>query len=261
MKLFITHGGVQSLIESVYHGVPILGMPIWADQKMNVARAAADGYGKYMGISEITKERFSKDVNTLLGDPRYREIAKKRSVLMHDRPMKPKDLAVYWIEFVIRHQGTQHLRVAALDLTWYQYFLLDILAFIMFIRPSGLQETFTLRIPFSPQDIRPVPKAGPRSETRRVGRKLKTAILTEKNAIEKEYNQKNEAKKPIFQSTTGKGKINSPSAKGEGQGKKTKNPLGNNEKENQSTANNNSCDEEECFCLVCLELFSNSLSH
>ncbi|KAG5863491.1 hypothetical protein JTB14_033048 [Gonioctena quinquepunctata] len=133
MKLFITHGGLLSTIESVYYGVPILGLPVFADQKINIARAAADGYGEYLVISEITKESFSKAVNTLLSDLRYRENAKKRSALMHDRPMKPIDLAIYWIEFVIRHKGTPHLRVAALDLTWYQYHLLDIIAFIIFI--------------------------------------------------------------------------------------------------------------------------------
>jgi glucuronosyltransferase len=35
---------------------------------------------------------------------------------------------VYWTEYVIRHKGAPHLRSAALDLAWYQYFLLDVIA-------------------------------------------------------------------------------------------------------------------------------------
>jgi glucuronosyltransferase len=36
--------------------------------------------------------------------------------------------AVYWTEYVIRHKGAPHLRSAVLDLAWYQYFLLDVIA-------------------------------------------------------------------------------------------------------------------------------------
>jgi len=35
---------------------------------------------------------------------------------------------VYWTEYVIRHKGALHLRSAVLDLTWYQYFQLDVIA-------------------------------------------------------------------------------------------------------------------------------------
>ena len=35
---------------------------------------------------------------------------------------------MYWTEYVIRHKGAPHLRSAVLDLAWYQYFLLDVIA-------------------------------------------------------------------------------------------------------------------------------------
>jgi glucuronosyltransferase len=35
---------------------------------------------------------------------------------------------VFWTEYVIRHKGAPHMRSAALDLLWYQYFLLDVIA-------------------------------------------------------------------------------------------------------------------------------------
>lgn len=45
--------------------------------------------------------------------------------------MSALDTAVYWVEYVIRHKGAYHLRSAAVDLSWYQYYLLDVIVFIL----------------------------------------------------------------------------------------------------------------------------------
>lgn len=55
------------------------------------------------------------------------------SAIFKDRPMSALDTAVYWVEYVIRHRGAHHLRSAAVDLPWYQFYLLDVIAFIMFV--------------------------------------------------------------------------------------------------------------------------------
>jgi len=59
---------------------------------------------------------------------RYRENAQRLSHMIRDQPLTPLEQAVYWTEHVIRHKGAPHLRSAVLDLTWYQYFLLDVTA-------------------------------------------------------------------------------------------------------------------------------------
>ena len=53
------------------------------------------------------------------------------SRIHHDQPVKPLDRAVFWIEFVMRHKGAKHLRVAAHDLSWFQYHSLDVIAFLL----------------------------------------------------------------------------------------------------------------------------------
>jgi len=47
--------------------------------------------------------------------------------------MTPAESVVYWTEYVIRHKGAPHLRSHALNLTWYQYFLLDIIAVVLLV--------------------------------------------------------------------------------------------------------------------------------
>jgi len=116
--------------------------------------------------------------------------------------------------------------------------------------PSGLQQAnSTQPFNFSPKDLRPLPQAGPRTETNKGRKKRKTAILTdtpEKNLIEQEHQQR---KKMKLKTNTGEGKRKLIFAKGKGKGKKTKKAP--KEKENRS-------DDEDCFCLVCLETFGNS---
>lgn len=48
-----------------------------------------------------------------------------------DRPISLAQLVVYWTEYVVRHKGAPHLKSLALNLTWYQYFLLDVIAAVL----------------------------------------------------------------------------------------------------------------------------------
>lgn len=43
------------------------------------------------------------------------------------------ETAVYWVEHVARHKGALHMRSQAIDLPFYQYFLLDVIAFVLLV--------------------------------------------------------------------------------------------------------------------------------
>jgi glucuronosyltransferase len=58
---------------------------------------------------------------------------KKLSAISKDEPQSSLNRAVWWAEYVIRHNGARHLRSAALDLAWYQYLLLDVMAFLFIL--------------------------------------------------------------------------------------------------------------------------------
>ncbi|XP_050298924.1 UDP-glycosyltransferase UGT5-like [Anthonomus grandis grandis] len=131
IKLFITHGGLLSTTETIYHGVPILAIPVFGDQIANAARAVTGGYGLKLKYQEFTVELFENYLNELLNNPKYSQQVKKRSKIYHDRPMKPREALVYWVEYVIRHNGAPHLRVAGRNLVWYKYFMVDVFAALL----------------------------------------------------------------------------------------------------------------------------------
>ncbi|XP_044271524.1 UDP-glycosyltransferase UGT5-like isoform X2 [Tribolium madens] len=131
IRAFITHGGLLSTTEAVYYGVPIIGIPVFGDQKSNIAAAVSNGYAIEVPLAKLTEEMLSEALNEILNIPKYKENVQKRSKLMHDQPLKPIDLAIYWIEYVIRHKGAPHLRSAGLDLKWYQREMIDVIAFLI----------------------------------------------------------------------------------------------------------------------------------
>ncbi|XP_075232021.1 UDP-glycosyltransferase UGT5-like isoform X1 [Lycorma delicatula] len=133
IKIFISHGGLLGTTEAVYSGVPIIGMPFYGDQAVNVEAVQAAGAGIRLDFKNLNKETLENAIRRILDDPKYKENAKQLSERFRDRPQSPLETAIYWTEYVIRHKGAPHLRSAAVDLTWYQYLLLDVVAFIIFI--------------------------------------------------------------------------------------------------------------------------------
>jgi len=59
---------------------------------------------------------------------RYDENARRQFRIYREQPRTTLEQAVYWTEYVIRHKGAPHLRSAVLDLAWYQYILVDVIA-------------------------------------------------------------------------------------------------------------------------------------
>ncbi|XP_004419192.1 PREDICTED: UDP-glucuronosyltransferase 2A2 isoform X1 [Ceratotherium simum simum] len=130
-KAFITHGGTNGIYEAIYHGVPLVGVPMFADQPDNIAHMKAKGTAVEVNINTMTSADLLNALRTVINDPSYKENAMRLSRIHHDQPVKPLDRAVFWIEFVMRHKGAKHLRPAAHDLTWFQYHSLDVIGFLL----------------------------------------------------------------------------------------------------------------------------------
>uniref|UniRef100_A0A5F8HCP6 glucuronosyltransferase n=1 Tax=Monodelphis domestica TaxID=13616 RepID=A0A5F8HCP6_MONDO len=130
-KAFITHGGTNGIYEAIYHGIPMVGVPMFADQPDNIAHMKAKGAAVEVNFNKMTTADLLNALKTVINDPSYKENAMRLSRIHHDQPVKPLDRAVFWIEFVMRHKGAKHLRPAAHDLTWYQYHSLDVIGFLL----------------------------------------------------------------------------------------------------------------------------------
>ncbi|CAI6352176.1 unnamed protein product [Macrosiphum euphorbiae] len=132
VKLFISHGGISGVYEAVDAGVPVLGFPLFYDQPRNIDNLVEAGMGISMDLLTLQKDELLTNILELINNEKYMKNAKIVSDRFKDRPMSPSESVVYWTEYVIRHKGAPHLKSQALNLTWYQYFLLDVI-FVIFI--------------------------------------------------------------------------------------------------------------------------------
>ncbi|DAA28626.1 TPA: UDP glucuronosyltransferase 2 family, polypeptide B17-like isoform 2 [Bos taurus] len=130
-KAFLTHGGTNGIYEAIYHGIPMVGIPLFADQPDNIAHMKAKGAAVSLDLETMSTRDLLNALNEVINNPSYKKNVMWLSSIQRDQPMKPLDRAVFWIEFVMRHKGAKHLRPAAHDLTWYQYHSLDVIGFLL----------------------------------------------------------------------------------------------------------------------------------
>lgn len=130
-KAFITHGGLMGTTEAIYYGIPMVGIPLFGDQHINIANYVKKKVAVSLGSPEaITAEKLYGALKTVLHDPIYLENIKKLQALFNDRLIKPLDQAIYWIEYVAKYGNI--LQSPVTKLNWWQRNLIDVYAFIAF---------------------------------------------------------------------------------------------------------------------------------
>ncbi|XP_078602710.1 UDP-glucuronosyltransferase 1A5-like [Branchiostoma floridae x Branchiostoma japonicum] len=138
IRAFVTHAGYNGVSEALHHGVPMVCVPFFGDQPSNAARVVARGLGVKLEFSTVTADELYQTILHVLTNNSYRETAARLSRLHRDQPQSPMERAVWWIEHVIKHGGLPHLRARAVELPWYQYYLLDVVAFLLGIGTAVL---------------------------------------------------------------------------------------------------------------------------
>jgi len=127
VKVFITHGGAGSLQETICHETPIVGIPLQGDQINNMVEASSKNLGVVLSWRELTVETLVAAVNKVAGDPSYKLAISTLRNLILDTPLHPRDSAVWWLEYLLRHPGNPGMESPVHSLNWVQYYLLDVI--------------------------------------------------------------------------------------------------------------------------------------
>lgn len=74
-KLFITHGGMNSALEALTYGVPMVAIPITNDQPGIAGRIVWCGVGELVPLGQLTVSNLKLAINRVLNQPRYKQKA------------------------------------------------------------------------------------------------------------------------------------------------------------------------------------------
>ncbi|XP_053663196.1 UDP-glucosyltransferase 2-like [Anopheles marshallii] len=131
IKLFITHSGLLSTQEAIWHGVPIVGFPLFADQFRNINYCVEVGIAKRLSMQHFQANELVQVVQEMLGNAGYSQRMKQMSRLFRDQPESPLERAVWWCEWVLRNPDAILLQSPAVYMSWFQKYSYDVLTFML----------------------------------------------------------------------------------------------------------------------------------
>ncbi|XP_058797199.1 UDP-glucosyltransferase 2-like [Phymastichus coffea] len=132
-KVYMMQGGLQSIQEAVYYGIPLLALPFFGDQNFNGRKIIESKIGKVLHIDTMTKDSIVEAIGELMRDQAYSRNIQQMSAILKDEPIKPMDKAIWNVEHVLKFPGAQHLRYHGKDISFVEYHGTVIVLFFIII--------------------------------------------------------------------------------------------------------------------------------
>ncbi|XP_060653812.1 UDP-glucosyltransferase 2-like [Drosophila nasuta] len=133
LTLFVSHCGGLSTQEATWHGVPLVGIPLFLDQYRNLLQTIGAGAAVQVDYLKMTTDSLVSAIREVAENERYSKAMKLRSKRFRDNPVPPLELAVWWVEYLMRHPDPVHLHSEAKELNYFQTHSLDVLAVLALI--------------------------------------------------------------------------------------------------------------------------------
>ncbi|CAK5058666.1 unnamed protein product [Meloidogyne enterolobii] len=136
-KVFLTHGGLKSVKESICSKTPMLAMPIFAEQNHNAHMVLKYGIGIALSKFDTNAEKLYTILKELLDNPKYGERTEKMQNIFLDRPIYGLDEGEFWIRKIIKNSKTKRKHFferKGVDINLIEYFHFDIIfLFLIFL--------------------------------------------------------------------------------------------------------------------------------
>ena len=129
----------------------MLLMPFFGDQFSNSIKITEMGGGLYLDHRILNENELIATIYEVITDPKWvSRVMKGRTVifliyiftyrykvsineiadLVEDQQISGLDRIMWWTEYLLKHKNVEHLKNPSLGVPYYQYYFLDIFAFI-----------------------------------------------------------------------------------------------------------------------------------
>lgn len=124
--LLITSGSNLAIQEAVSSNVPLLVIPFFGEQFANAKRVERAGYGQVLRFQDLSAMTLGGKITELITNTGYKERIKAVSKVFLDNIVPPMDEAMYYIDYVLEHNGAMYLKSSSIGMSWIKQGLYDV---------------------------------------------------------------------------------------------------------------------------------------
>lgn len=130
---FVSHGGNNGLWEAVYHGVPTIVLSMGSDGPGNGEKIAARGMGLWAEFGSLNSENLKAMLIEVIENKNFTKSARYISMLYHSNDMTVREKVIFWTNYLLKTNGAEHLIPPSTHLNFVQYYLIDVVAFLLLL--------------------------------------------------------------------------------------------------------------------------------
>lgn len=127
VKLFITQGGKLSVEEAIERGVPMIIIPLTAEQTSNARRLVNKNVAHHLELCKLNENTLNAAIDEMVESSIRQNVEILRN-LLNDKPMNGRELAVWWTEYITRHRDKKNFDYPGKFVPFYAKFGLDFVA-------------------------------------------------------------------------------------------------------------------------------------
>ncbi|GMR57363.1 hypothetical protein PMAYCL1PPCAC_27558, partial [Pristionchus mayeri] len=134
LTAFITHGGQGSITESAGAGIPLICIPVTADQFRNSRQVERNGVGIMLAKEDLGRiGPLESAIKRVLKETSFKSNAVLLAHMIAERPFSMKDVFVRNMEFLAKFGPHRRFDHYGAQLSFVQYYLIDVFGFLALV--------------------------------------------------------------------------------------------------------------------------------